>query len=42
MKNTLVAGDIVEFYHSKKKEYIRGKIRKVKTKKKVEENGTDK
>ena len=35
MKNTLVAGDIVEFYHSKKKEYIRGKIRKVKTKKAI-------
>ena len=33
MKNTLVKGDIVEFYHSVKKQYIRGIIKKTKTKK---------
>ncbi len=33
MKNTLKAGDTVEFYHSKRGEYIRGTIKKVKTKK---------
>jgi len=40
MKNTLVPGDIVEFYHSRKGEYIRGTIKKTKTKKAlvIEEN----
>lgn len=33
MKNTLVEGDIVEFYHSQKQQYIRGTIKKTKTKK---------
>ncbi len=33
MKNTLVAGDIVEFYHSRKGIYIQGRIKKTKTKK---------
>lgn len=33
MKNTLSAGDSVEFYHSARKEYIRGTVKKVKTKK---------
>ena len=33
MKNTLKAGDIVEFYHSRKGTYIRGTIKKTKTKK---------
>ena len=33
MKNSLSPGDTVEFYHSTKKEYIRGTIKKVKTKK---------
>ena len=33
MKNTLVRGDIVEFYHSTKGQYIRGTIKKTKTKK---------
>ena len=33
MKNTLVAGDIVEFYHSQRGEYIRGTVKKAKTKK---------
>ncbi|MBG17649.1 MAG: hypothetical protein CMB52_05420 [Euryarchaeota archaeon] len=40
MKNTLAKGDVVEFYHSTKGEYIRGSIKKVKTKKAlvIEEN----
>ncbi len=40
MKNTLVKGDIVEFYHSRRGEYIRGTIKKVKTQKAliIEEN----
>ncbi len=33
MKNVLCVGDSVEFYHSARKEYIRGTVRKVKTKK---------
>ncbi len=33
MKNILRAGDIVEFYHSRKGTYIRGTIKKTKTKK---------
>ena len=33
MKNILVKGDIVEFYHSTKGQYIRGTIKKTKTKK---------
>ncbi len=33
MKNVLSVGDSVEFYHSARKEYIRGTVRKVKTKK---------
>ena len=33
MKNILKTGDIVEFYHSTKGEYIRGTIKKAKTKK---------
>lgn len=33
MKNVLSAGDAVEFYHSARKEYIRGTVKKVKTKK---------
>ena len=33
MKNTLVVGDIVEFYHSGRGDHIRGRIKKVKTKK---------
>ena len=33
MKNVLSVGDFVEFYHSARKEYIRGTVRKVKTKK---------
>jgi len=33
MKSVLVKGDTVEFYHSRKGEYIRGTIKKVKTKK---------
>ena len=33
MKNTLVPGDLVEFYHSRKGKYIRGTIKKTKTKK---------
>jgi len=33
MKSTLVKGDIVEFYHSAQKQYIRGTVKKVKTKK---------
>ncbi len=35
MKNTLLVGDVVEFYHSKRKEHIRGKIKKIKTKKAI-------
>ncbi len=40
MKNTLKAGDTVEFYHSRKGTYIRGTIKKTKTKKAlvIEEN----
>ena len=33
MKNVLSVGDAVEFYHSARKEYIRGTVKKVKTKK---------
>ena len=33
MKNTLSPGDTVEFYHSQKGKYIRGTIKKNKTKK---------
>lgn len=33
MKSTLVPGDAVEFYHSQKGKYIRGTIKKTKTKK---------
>ena len=33
MKNTLSPGDTVEFYHSQKGKYIRGTIKKTKTKK---------
>ena len=33
MKNTLVPGDTVEFYHARKGKYIRGTIKKTKTKK---------
>ena len=33
MKNTLAAGDIVEFYHSSKGKYIRATVKKTKTKK---------
>jgi len=33
MKNTLVPGDTVEFYHSGKGKYICGTIKKMKTKK---------
>ena len=35
MKNVLSAGDAVEFYHSARKEYIRGTVKKVKTKKAI-------
>ena len=35
MKNTLSVGDHVEFYHSARKEYIRGTVKKVKTKKAI-------
>ena len=40
MKNTLKAGDVVEFYHSRKGKYITGTIKKTKTKKAlvIEEN----
>ena len=33
MKNTLIPGDIVEFYHSSKGKYIRATVKKIKTKK---------
>ena len=33
MKNVLVAGDLVEFYHSGQGQFIRGTVKKVKTKK---------
>lgn len=33
MKNTLSNGDKVEFYHSGRKKYIQGTVKKVKTKK---------
>jgi len=33
MKNTLVKGDLVEFYHSGQGQYIRGTIKRTKTKK---------
>ena len=33
MKNTLTPGDTVEFYHAQKGKYIRGTIKKTKTKK---------
>ena len=33
MKNTLMPGDTVEFYHSQKGKYIRGTVKKAKTKK---------
>ena len=35
MKNVLSVGDAVEFYHSARKEYIRGTVKKVKTKKAI-------
>ena len=35
MKSTLVKGDAVEFYHSARKQYIRGTVQKVKTKKAI-------
>ena len=35
MKNTLAKGDAVEFYHSTRGEYIRGTVKKVKTKKAI-------
>ena len=42
MKNTLVPGDTVEFYHSQMGKYIRGTVKKTKTKKAlvVEEGAT--
>ncbi len=42
MKNTLKTGDAVEFYHSTKGEYIRGTIKRTKTKKAlvIEEGST--
>ena len=33
MKSTLMPGDTVEFYHSQKGKYIRGTVKKAKTKK---------
>ena len=33
MKNTLMPGDTVEFYHAQKGKYIRGTVKKTKTKK---------
>ena len=33
MKNTLVPGDLVEFYHSQRKTFIRCVVKKTKTKK---------
>tara|TARA_Y100000287_G_C14230811_1_gene361682 strand:- start:1503 stop:1805 length:303 start_codon:yes stop_codon:yes gene_type:complete len=33
MKNTLMPGDTVEFYHAQKGKYIRGTVKKAKTKK---------
>ena len=33
MKNTLIPGDIVEFYHSSKGKHIRATVKKIKTKK---------
>lgn len=33
MKNTLSPGDAVEFYHSQRGKYIRGTVKKAKTKK---------
>ena len=33
MKNTLIPGDTVEFYHAQKGKYIRGTVKKAKTKK---------
>jgi len=42
MKNTLINGDLVEFYHSERGHYIRGKVTKTKTKKAlVQEDGID-
>ena len=43
MKNSLVPGDTVEFYHSQKGKYIRGTVKKTKTKKAlvVEEGATN-
>ena len=35
MKNTLIKGDAVEFYHSARGEYVRGTVEKVKTKKAI-------
>ena len=35
MKNTLSAGDTVEFYHSGQGQYIRGTVHRVKTKKAI-------
>jgi hypothetical protein len=42
MKCTLIKGDTVEFYHSTRGKYLRGTVKKVKTKKAlvVEENTT--
>ena len=41
MKNTLKKGDVVEFYHSTRGKYIRGTVKKTKTKKAlVVEEGT--
>ena len=43
MKSTLMPGDTVEFYHSQKGKYIRGTVKKAKTKKAlvVEEGATN-
>ena len=35
MKSVLSVGDFVEFYHSARKEHIRGTVKKVKTKKAI-------
>ncbi len=35
MKNTLVVGDPVEFYHTGRGQHIRGTVKKVKTKKAI-------
>ena len=43
IKSTLLPGDTVEFYHSQRKVFIRGTVKKVKTKKAlvVEEGATN-